>query len=287
VTVLSHPDREERSSHFQQSIKVLSNRPIRLAGSFFLLALVFRVVDIFILEMNETDFGILPSKVIPIILILLYLRKTGRNISEIGIHKGSLGNNVVLGILAVLFFNGILIGGTFLTLVTLGFNSYFSIYKLDYLTYDLVFQTANAFMEEMLFRGLILVCFMSVMRPIRANILQGFVFGLWHVVWPINSYLGGLINLGAAISWSLEYVLSSMLIGLLFGYMYQRTNSLIGPIFFHFFVNLASVYVNVEPSITIVRLALGALALILTLIAIRFLTKKHQIMMADLKDTKE
>jgi membrane protease YdiL (CAAX protease family) len=254
--------------------KLLSERPLHLAGSFFLISLIFRIVDIFILEMNATDFGILPSKVIPLILILLYLRHSERKRSDIGIHSKDWRNNVVLAILTIVVFNGVLIGGNFLTLFILDLQPQLSIYKMDYIVHDLVFQTANTFMEEILFRGLMLISFMAIIRPGGANLLQGFLFGLWHVVWPINSYLGGLISAGAAIGWSIEYALSSMTIGLLFGYMFLKTGSLISPILLHFFVNLLSGYVSIAPSITVIKLGFGALALLLAFVVVLLYTRR-------------
>jgi membrane protease YdiL (CAAX protease family) len=277
VSTLSNQEDLEKSSNYKQPVRFLSDKPLRLAGSFFLLALIFRVVDIFILEMNTTDFGILPSKIFPLLLIVLYLRKSGWSVSNIGLRSSNLGNNAILGFLAFIVFDGTLTGGSYLLLFILRMSPIVSIYKLDYLAFDLTFQIANAFMEEMLFRGLILICFMSVMSPIKANILQGFLFGLWHLVWPIDAYLGGLIGTAGAISWSVEYVLSSMLIGLLFGYLYQKTKSLVGPILFHFFVDLTSAYISIEPSLAVIQLGLGGLALLVTFIVMYYFIRKHRI----------
>lgn len=278
MSTLSNQESLEKSSIYKQPVRFLSNKPLRLAGSFFLLALIFRIVDIFILEMNTTDFGFLPSKIIPLLLIVLYLRKSGRSVSDIGLSSSNLGNNAILGFVAFIAFDGTLTGGSYLLLFILGISPIISFYKLDYLAFDLTFQTANAFMEEMLFRGLILICFMSVMRPLRANILQGVLFGLWHLVWPIDSCLGGLIGMAGAITWSIEYILSSMLIGLLFGYLYQKTKSLVSPILFHFFVDLTAANINIEPSIAMVQLGFGGFALLIAFIAIHYFINKHRIM---------
>lgn len=278
---------DERSSQVSQEKKVLSNRPLRLASSFFVVALFFRIVDIFILEMNATDFGILPSKIIPIVLILMYLRQTDRKVSAVGIHSRNWDNNVILAALTILVFNGILIGGSFLSLFILNMQPYISFYKLDYIVFDLVYQTANAFMEEMLFRGLMLICFMSIMRSTKANLLQGFLFGLWHIVWPINSYLGGLIGVGAALGWAIEYMLSSMIIGILWGYMFQKTGSLISPILLHFFINFISAYVLVEPTTSGIKLVLGVLAFVLTFATVRFFTRRTSSCDVDAERSKQ
>lgn len=272
MSTVQYQESEERGN--QDTCTFISNTPLRLAISFFLLAFFFRVVDIFVLEMNATDFGILPSKIIPIVLIFLYFKKTGRKVEEVGIHSREWKTNLALALLAILAFNGILVVGDFLVLHVLNLHPQLSFYKLDYIFFDLTYQTANAIMEEMLFRGLMLLCFMAMMRPLRANILQAFLFGLWHVVWPINSFLGGLISLESAIGWAIEYTLSSMMIGLLWGYMMQRTGSLLSPIILHFSINFISAYVFVEPSISLLKLILGLVGFILTFITVKIFTRK-------------
>ena len=274
MSILSEHEQLGKSAHDRQTEKFVTESPLRLAGSFFLLALFFRVVDIFILEMNTTDFGILPSKIFPILAILLYLKYRKRRISSIGIHSGNWERNVFLAILTIVVFNGVLIGGKYIALLIVNIQPHISFYKLDYIVFDLVYQTANAFMEEMLFRGLMLLCFMAIMRPLKANLLQAFFFGLWHVVWPINSYLGGLISIGAAIGWTVEYVLSSMIIGLLWGYMFQKTGSLLSPILLHFFINFIGAYVFVEPSVSLIELVLGLVGFLMTFAAVFIFTRK-------------
>ncbi len=274
MSIASQHQEQDESSYKEQSNEVLFNNPIRLAGLFFLLGLVFRIIDIFVLEMNTTDFGILPSKIIPLFLILLYLRQTGRKTSDIGLHSSKWERNLVIAIIVSLVFNGTLVGGNVLVLLALNLQPFISIYKMDYIIPDLVFHTANAFMEEMLFRGIMLICFMSVMRPLKANILQGFLFGLWHVVWPLDSYLGGLISSGEALTWAAQYTLSSMVIGLLWGFMVQRTDSLACTIPFHFLTNLTSGYISVEPFIAGMTLGLGAVAIPLAFLTAKLLTNR-------------
>ncbi len=273
MSIVSQNKEQDVSFSREQSNEVLFNNPIRLAVSFFLLGLLFRIIDIFVLEMNTTDFGILPSKIIPMLLILVYLRQTRRKSSDISLQSRNWERNLVIAVIVSLVFNGILVGGNVLILVALNMQPFISIYKLDYMIPDLIFQTANAFMEEILFRGIMLTCFMLVMRPLKANLLQAFLFGLWHVVWPLNSYLGGLISLGEAMSWAIEYTLSTMVIGLLWGYMVQRTGSLVSTIPFHFLTNLTSGYITVGPYIAGMTLRLGAVAIPLAYLTARMLTK--------------
>ncbi|NHJ14169.1 MAG: CPBP family intramembrane metalloprotease [Candidatus Thorarchaeota archaeon] len=237
----AEPGPEER----RESPSLLSN-PTSLAVFFFSISLVFRLIDIFILNMGDTDFGILPSKVIPLILILAFLHHTKQGISAVGLHAHLVRAGVFLGLVASLVYLGISVGGVFVSLGLIGANPIISLYKFDYLGQDLIYQTANAIMEEVLFRGLMLRCFMTRFSLHKANFLQAFCFGLWHVVWPINTLLAGYISLEGAMLWSIEYTLSGTIMGFAWGYMFLRSGTLVAPILNHFVINFSSAYVIVE-----------------------------------------
>jgi membrane protease YdiL (CAAX protease family) len=244
MTETESPETEHRRREWNGVLQ----SPLHLALSFFLVSLVFRIIDIFVLNMGDTDFGILPSKIIPIILILGYLHYTKHNASTVGLHTHLLRLSVFLGLVVSLVYVGIDIGGSLVSLSIAGAQPTLSLYTLDYLGYDLVYQTANAFMEEILFRGLMLRCLMTRFTPQRANFLQALCFGLWHLVWPINTLLAGYISLQGAILWSIEYVLSGTIMGFAWGYMFLRTGSLVAPILNHFIINFSSAYVIIEGS---------------------------------------
>ncbi|MGD2072408.1 MAG: CPBP family intramembrane metalloprotease, partial [Candidatus Thorarchaeota archaeon] len=199
-----HEEKVEYHSTQELDPTPISAEPVFVALLFFLISFFFRIVDIFVLQMNQTDFGILPSKIIPIILIIIYLRYKGRKVSAVGIHSNLFATNIMLAGLTVLVFNGIFIGGPYLFLLLTGNQPQVSFYKPDYIVYDLIFQTANAFMEEMLFRGLMLRCFMTRASPLKSNILQALLFGFWHIVLPLDSFLGGYMTAGEALVWALE-----------------------------------------------------------------------------------
>lgn len=259
----------------------LSNsvNPVVLGLLFFLIALFFRCLDIFILHMNQTVWGILPSKAIPIVIIVLYLRYKKRDISEVGVHSNLFSMNLILALLAVLIFNGIQTGAPYLFLALTGSQVQISIYKMDFIVFDLIFHVTNAFMEEMLFRGMMLRCFMTRMSPLKANILQSFLFGVWHVVWPISDFLGGFITAGSALSWALEYILTSGSIGFLWGFMFLKSSSLISQIVMHFSVNMVSIYIVIDgtpPVPGLIILMIGLLSLVMTFIMSYFYTKRKE-----------
>ena len=263
--------------HDEKAENSITANPVFIGVLFFLIALFFRCLDIFILRMDQTLWGILPSKAIPLVLFIVYLRYRRRSIAELGIHSNLLTANLILALLAVLIFNGIQTGGPMLYLILTGSQLEVSIYKMDYIAYDLIFHITNAFMEEMLFRGLLLRCFMTRVSPLKANILQSILFGLWHVVWPISDFLGGYITADYALGWALEYILTSGTIGFLWGFMFLKSSSLIAPIVMHFSVNMASIYIMIDgvpPVPGLVSLIIGLPSIVLTFIMAYFYTKK-------------
>jgi uncharacterized protein len=64
----------------------------------------------------------------------------------------------------------------------------------------------NSFMEESLFRGLMISHFLLRMSFARANVLQASLFGLWHVVWPLRAWMDGDMNALAATAAALIYI---------------------------------------------------------------------------------
>lgn len=87
----------------------------------------------------------------------------------------------------------------------------------------------NSFMEEGLFRGIMLTHFRVRLSPWRANVLQAVLFGLWHLAWPIRRLVAGRIDLAAALSQSIVIVLGSSISGLAWGYLLLKTDNLWAP----------------------------------------------------------
>lgn len=87
----------------------------------------------------------------------------------------------------------------------------------------------NSFMEEGLFRGVMLPHFRIRMRFWQANLLQAFLFALWHLVWPLKSYLTGKASLGGALTEAWMLALATFVSGAVFGYLFYRTGSLWAP----------------------------------------------------------
>ncbi|MFX1564506.1 MAG: lysostaphin resistance A-like protein [Promethearchaeota archaeon] len=208
--------------------------PVLLAILFFIIAMVFRIIDIFVLQLHLTNWSIITSKVIPLVILLLYVGIVYRTFSVLGIHTKYLIINIILGVLIYLAYFVLPYAlQRFIELVLgLGPSLNLTIVPAFFVAYYIIFYIINSFTEEGIFRGLMMRCFMTKTNGNVANIIQAIFFGFWHIVWPINALLNGMDTVSA--TWyATYYVASSFVFGIVTGYMFQKTSSLWGPIVLH------------------------------------------------------
>lgn len=110
----------------------------------------------------------------------------------------------------------------------------------------LVGQLFNAFMEESIFRGVILPRMMLRFSFWKANVLQALLFGLAHLVFPLSSWVHGQATAGEAFSEAIALLIFTTLGGLVFGYLYYRTDSLWTVIFAHLIDNATGLFFHIQ-----------------------------------------
>ncbi|MGE5606093.1 MAG: lysostaphin resistance A-like protein [Bacteroidota bacterium] len=105
----------------------------------------------------------------------------------------------------------------------------------------------NSFMEEGLFRGLMLILFTVNLPFFQANLLQAVLFGGWHLPWVIKGLkIGQFKNSGEIILGTVSNFLPQFFMGAVWGYLYYRTNSLWAPIISHTLTNTALNFIHVR-----------------------------------------
>jgi membrane protease YdiL (CAAX protease family) len=137
----------------------------------------------------------------------------------------------------------------------------------------------NSFMEECLFRGIMLPHFLQRMRFRTANVLQATLFAAWHLVWPLKAYLTGDASTAGILAQTGSLLLGTFVAGLVYGYLFWLTGSLWTSWIAHFLNNTILNLVQVQgssgglqPAVVmsvVVVIALAFLALPLSLIAKR------------------
>jgi membrane protease YdiL (CAAX protease family) len=207
-------------------------------------ALVFRALDIFVLRLDEQIGEIILSKSLGFILVAAYTWWVGETLAAIGIHSRRViaALSIGAGLTGVAF----VIAGI-VQAVALSPGDQLTVVATDpktgmaggagFAALLILGNLINAFMEEGLFRGVMLPHFLQRLRFPAANVLQAALFSAWHLVWPIKSYLAGDVSLRGALARGGLLLLGTFVAGLIYGYLFWRTGSLWAPWAAHFVNN--------------------------------------------------
>ena len=239
-----NPVQEEQSMWSSMNILVI-------AGIMLMIGIIWRIVDQFVLGLGDTWMNIMPSKLFPFLILIGFFWKYRRSGIDLvlGLSKKQLRSQISVGIVLGLFltfmlrFGGPLIYGLFLD------STYpidFRIVDIELLGYMFLFFLTNAFLEETLFRGLLQNAFKTRFTPNKAIILSAVMFGLWHAGWPILN--GGPIQ--EVMSQVSTLIFGSIILGLLFGFYYERFSSgqsLIGLVVIHTILNFIGECFKIGP----------------------------------------
>jgi len=248
---------------------------VKLSGIMLLIAVIWRIIDQFVLGLGNTWMNIFPSKLFPFLIILVVFLKF-RPIeieSVLGLSRNRIRAQFTVGlIIGIIFAIGIDFGGSIVYALFLDSTYPLELHILnqELLGYTFLFFLTNAFLEETLFRGLLLNAFKTRMAPTVSIVLSATIFGFWHAGWPIIN--GGPDVLGQVAS----MVFFTMLLGMFFGIYYERfssAGSLIGPITIHTIINFCSENFKIgpEPVIQGPDLAFSNGALMVTTLLMFFL----------------
>lgn len=224
---------------------------LKIGGIMLTIAAVWRVVDQFVLGLGSTWMNILPSKLFPFLIILGFFWKyRPKEIdSVLGLSRENFQVQLVIGLLigiAISF--GIDFGGTIVygLLIDPTYPLQFHILNEELLGYMLFFFLTNAFLEETLFRGLLINAFKTRQTQNRAILLSAIVFGVWHAGWPLVNGAAG----SDATNQIVTMVFFTTILGIFLGIYYERFNSsrsLVGPIVIHTMFNYVSECFKIGP----------------------------------------
>ena len=213
----------------------------------FAITYMLRALDIFVFHLDELLGEIILSKALGFGLIAWYVRYAGRSLKDIGFHSKALGRSLWLG------------GLTFAVVYALGYGIQLFVLKASEPAASLVFSAVdpktgkaggalfalwlvignivNSGMEEGLFRGVMMTHFSTRMKMWKALGLQALLFASWHWIWPLKSLINGSAETGDILFELLALTVSTTIGGLIFGYLYYRTNNLWSAFLAHFINN--------------------------------------------------
>jgi hypothetical protein len=155
--------------------------------------------------------------VLSILVVLLLIRASGDDLGSLYLRRGNLRLGLTIGLVAF----AVMIASA-IPVTTLFFNGKGLSWgrMLPWMPWGLIFVLANAFNEELLFRGLFFGRLQPFLRPFAINVLVAIPFTLLHTgvdysadIWM---FIGMVFPLSLAWGWTL-----------------QKTDSLWGSILFH------------------------------------------------------
>lgn len=157
------------------------------------------------------------STVLVVIPIIVLTKIAGSNMASIHIAKGRFWLGFAVGLAGyILFFVTSIEGAT-----TLFAGKNLSLERvLPWMPWIMTFVLSNGLREELWFRGLFLKKFEAFVGSKTANLLQALVFSLAHIDVQYTPEL-------------LSFLGITLLLGLAFGFLIQKTRSLLGAILFH------------------------------------------------------
>ncbi len=219
--------------------------PILVSLALLSIALIFRLVDIFVLRLDERIGEIILSKALGFALVLFFLWLAGKKMRDIGLHSKRLGPALFIG--SVVALTG-LIMGYIVEITVAGGNTSLQFAAIDpkanvsggllFALWLVLGNFINSFMEEGLFRGVMIPLFRTRLSLWQTNWLQAVLFGAWHLPWALKWYQTGKIETPSEIIMGIvSNFLPQVLLGLVWGYMFLKTGNLWAPWIAHTLTN--------------------------------------------------
>jgi len=183
--------------------------------------LIVWIVSFFYSIQNTTVEGFAFNKLIETILIVIpiivLIKLSGDDMDSILLKKGNIKLGLIIGgggFIAFLMFS-------FMGAILLFYGTELTWQKfISWIPWILIFVLSNGLLEEVMYRGLFFKKYREVLGFNLCNLLQALVYSLMHF--------------GASYtSESLIFLVITLVLGILYGYIILKTDSLLGAILFH------------------------------------------------------
>lgn len=228
------------------------NKPILYSFFIFLICLAIRIIEYFIVKTDTTFISEnFIHKLIGIIILLFLLKIMNYKFKDIGFEKNKLFKYLIYGLILGGVCFGISYFIEFITLYACSRNPAFELYvkgfslvgnevkhtEFVFFILCILLNIVNVLMEEGLFRGFFLKVINNKNDFLKSNMIVAFLFGLWHFVMPLRSFINGEINLVSLIVMILGYIVLAGIMSIKWGMLYEITGSLFIGIGDHLFNN--------------------------------------------------
>ncbi len=216
-------------------------KPTNLCMIIFMLCLSVRFVEYFLIETDKTAIGEnVFHKVVGIIILAVILKGSNFTWSDIGFQRNSFAGSILKGLLLGSVCFAISYGLELAIFILQGNPAHLEIYissfsltgsqikNTDFVFFLLcvLFNIINVWMEEGVFRGLFLKMLSKAKPFMQANFIAAFLFGIWHIVMPIRSYVNGEMSFAAMVLMGIGYIILAGIMGIKWGLLYRITGNI-------------------------------------------------------------
>ena len=216
-------------------------KPDHLCIAIFTLCLSVRFVEYFLIETDKTAIGEnVLHKVVGIIILALVLKWVNLSWSDIGFQRNGFAGGILKGLLLGSACFTISYGLELAVFILQGNSAHLEIYissfsltgsqikNTDFIFFMLcvLFNIVNVWMEEGVFRGLFIKTLSETKPFMQANFIAAFLFGIWHIVMPIRSYMKGEMSFAAMVLMGIGYIVLAGIMGVKWGLLYRITGNI-------------------------------------------------------------
>ena len=216
-------------------------KPTNLCMIIFMLCLSVRFVEYFLIETDKTAIGEnVFHKVVGIIILAVILKGSNFTWSDIGFQRNSFAGSILKGLLLGSVCFAISYGLELAIFILQGNPAHLEIYissfsltgsqikntDLVFFLLCILFNIVNVWMEEGVFRGLFIKTLSETKPFMQANFIAAFLFGIWHIVMPIRSYVNGEMPFAAMVLMGIGYIILAGIMGIKWGLLYRITGNI-------------------------------------------------------------
>ena len=209
-------------------------KPTNLCMIIFMLCLSVRFVEYFLIETDKTAIGEnVFHKVVGIIILAVILKGSNFTWSDIGFQRNSFAGSILKGLLLGSVCFAVSFGLELAIFILQGNPAHLEIYisgfsltgsqmkNTDFVFFLLcvLFNIVNVWMEEGVFRGLFLKMLSETKPFMQANFIAAFLFGIWHIIMPIRSYVNGEMSFAAMVLMGIDYIILAGIMGIKWGFL--------------------------------------------------------------------
>lgn len=231
----------------------LLNKPILYSFIIFMICLVIRIMEYFIIKTDTTFISEnFIHKLIGIIILLFFLKVMNYKFKDIGFKRNKWFKYLIYGLILGGICFGISYFIEYIMLYVKSRNPSFELYvngfslvgnevkhtEIVFFILCILLNIVNVIMEEGLFRGFFLKVINNKNSFLKSNMIVALLFGLWHFVMPLRLFITGEMNFIFFIVMMLGYIVLAGIMSIKWEMLYKMTGSLFIGIGDHLFNNI-------------------------------------------------